>query len=198
MRRPGPVRSPDSIAIRGLSRLSDADVRSAIGITPKTPISGPVVTQAIKNLYATNSFESNATATCEVIGRKSVLVFNVTERPGARSSNGLHSSLDSTSARLVELELQRVSSATDSASVRGLDWLIAMLHDRLRSSSGGAAADREATARVLLALEARASAVRSRLSDLRAVYTDEYPAVRNARAEDGAIRERLSEIRRSM
>jgi hypothetical protein len=76
----GPCATPDSIAIRGLSRLRDADVRSALGITPKTPISGPVVTQALTNLYATNNFEPNATTTCEIIGAKNVLAFNMTER----------------------------------------------------------------------------------------------------------------------
>src|SRR5262249_10522718 len=50
---------------------------------------------------------------------------------------------DSTSARLVELELQRVASSTDSASMRRLDSEIATLHDRLRGSPGGVAADRE-------------------------------------------------------
>lgn len=38
------------------------------------------MTQAFRNLYATNDFEANATATCEIIGGKSVLVFHVTER----------------------------------------------------------------------------------------------------------------------
>ncbi len=76
----GPCATPDSIAIRGSSRLPDADVRSDLGITPKSTISGQVVTQALKTLYATNNFEANGTATCEIIGGKSVLAFNVTER----------------------------------------------------------------------------------------------------------------------
>ncbi len=72
--------TPDSIAIRGLSRIPDADVRTDLGIAPKSTVNSRVLTQALKNLYATNSFESNATATCEVIDGKSLLVFNVTER----------------------------------------------------------------------------------------------------------------------
>jgi beta-lactamase regulating signal transducer with metallopeptidase domain len=192
----GPCASPDSIAIRGLSRIPDADARSDLGITPKSTINGALVTQSLKNLYATNNFEANGTATCEIIGGKSVLVFNVTER--RRDADLLQLRLGSAAPTLVELELQRVSSATDSASVRRLDSEIATLHDRLRSSPGGVEADREATTRVLLALEARASIVRERLVQLRAVYTDEYPLVRNARDEDRAIGERLSEIRRGM
>jgi len=194
----GPCAMPDSIAIRGLSRLRDADVRSALGIAPKTPISGTAVTQALRKLYANNNLERNATATCEIIDWKGVLVFSVTERPGTGSSNVLHSALDSTAAQLVELELQRVSSTTDSASRRRLDSQIATLHGRLRSSPGGVAADREATTQVLLALEARASDLRSWLANARLVYTDEYPIVRDAQAEDRAIGHRVSEIRRTM
>ncbi len=48
--------------------MSDPD----LAITQRTPISGAVVTQALKNLYATNNFEPNATTTCEIIGGKSV------------------------------------------------------------------------------------------------------------------------------
>jgi outer membrane protein insertion porin family len=76
----GPCATPDSVAFRGLSRIPEGDVRSDIGIAPKSTINGRVVTQALKNLYATNNFESNATVTCEIIGGKSVLVFNLTER----------------------------------------------------------------------------------------------------------------------
>ncbi len=192
----GPCAMPDSIAIRGLLRLRDADVRSVLGITPKTPINGAAVTQALKNLYATNSFESNATTTCEVIGGKSVLVFNLSER---RTETSVR---DSISARLVELELQRVSSGSDwtlaFSSARRFDSEVAALHRRLRSLPDGVASDREATGRVVLALEARAASVRSWLDTVRLVYTDEYPTVRNAQAEDQAIGERLAAIRRGM
>src|SRR6476661_5448376 len=76
----GPCATPDSVAFRGLSRIPEGDVRSDIGITPKSTISGRIVTQALKNLYATNNFEANGTATCDTIGGKSVLIFNLTER----------------------------------------------------------------------------------------------------------------------
>ncbi len=66
----GPCATPDSVAFRGLSRIPEGDVRSDIGITPKSTISGRIVTQALKNLYATNKFEANGTAVCEVIGGK--------------------------------------------------------------------------------------------------------------------------------
>src|SRR5262245_33612900 len=71
----GPCATPDSVAFRGLSRIPEGDVRSDVGITPKSPISSRVVTQALKNLYATNNFEPNGTASCEIIGGKAVLVF---------------------------------------------------------------------------------------------------------------------------
>ncbi len=76
----GPCATPDSVAFRGLSRIPEGDVRADIGITPKSTISGRIVTQALKNIYATNNFEPDATATCEVIAGKNVLVFNLTER----------------------------------------------------------------------------------------------------------------------
>jgi outer membrane protein insertion porin family len=76
----GPCATPDSVAFRGLSRIPEGDVRSDIGITPKSTISGRIVTQALKNLYATNNFEANGTATCDTIGGKTVLIFNLTER----------------------------------------------------------------------------------------------------------------------
>lgn len=72
--------TPDSVAFRGLSRIPEGDVRADVNITPHTPINSRVVTAALRNLYATNNFEANSTATCEVIGGKSVLVFNLTER----------------------------------------------------------------------------------------------------------------------
>jgi PDZ domain len=83
----GSCATPDSIAIRGLSRAPDADIRAALGIAPKSTIDGRAVTQAVKNLDATNRFESNVAATCELIGGKSVLVFNVTERRATGTSN---------------------------------------------------------------------------------------------------------------
>jgi hypothetical protein len=85
----GSCAMPDSIAIRGLSRLRDADVRSILGIAPRTPVSGPVLTHALENLYATNSFDSNATTSCEVIGGKSILAFNVSERRSSDADSDL-------------------------------------------------------------------------------------------------------------
>jgi BlaR1 peptidase M56 len=111
----GPCAMPDSIAIRGLSRLHDADVRLTLGITPRTPISGPVVTQALKNLYATNSLESNATTTCELIGRNSVLVFSVTERHSETSIRD--SSAQNIPATIREAEAQGADFPHDAPQV---------------------------------------------------------------------------------
>jgi outer membrane protein insertion porin family len=76
----GPCATPDSVAFRGLSRIPEADVRADVDIAPKSTINSRIVTRALKNLYATNNFESNGTATCESIAGKSILVFTLTER----------------------------------------------------------------------------------------------------------------------
>jgi outer membrane protein insertion porin family len=75
----GSCATPDSIAFRGQSRLTDAEVRSYVGIAPKTTISGRTLTKALKDLYATNQFE-DVGQSCEIINGKSVLVFRVKER----------------------------------------------------------------------------------------------------------------------
>src|SRR6476659_3078786 len=77
----------------------------------------------------------------------------------AQRTAGL-SPLDSVAARLVDLELQRVSikGTVVQAAEAGqrLDSQIAALHERLRALPDGAAADSAATGRVLRALDARA------------------------------------------
>jgi hypothetical protein len=107
--------------------------------------------------------------------------------------------LDSVAARLVDLELERVSSnavpAPQTGSPRQLNSEIAELHDRLRALPNGAAADQEATQRVVLALGARASSLGTRLQQLRLVYTDTHPVVRQVLDEERFIEQRLSEIR---
>src|SRR4051812_10226784 len=82
---------------------------------------------------------------------------------GQATSPNRPSVVDSLSARLVELELERVSSTAGVGqklvSARDLSAQIATLHEQLRALPEGPAADREAITRVLLALDARASRV---------------------------------------
>src|SRR4051812_21708597 len=73
--------TPDSIAFRGQTTVSESDLRSGIGIAPKTAISSRVLRRALSDLYATNKFESDLHQTCEIVGDKSILVFHVREQP---------------------------------------------------------------------------------------------------------------------
>jgi hypothetical protein len=106
--------------------------------------------------------------------------------------------LDSISARLVELELQRVSSNSGSRmqaeSVSTLSSEIAALHVRLRTLSNGEALDSAAQERVMLALDARAATLATQIERARLFYTDAYPPVRQALDEKRVIAQRLAEI----
>jgi len=85
---------------------------------------------------------------------------------GQQGSASCPSVLDSLSTRLVELELERVSSAAvvspQIPPPRDLRSQIAMLHEQLRALPEGPTADREANRRELLALDARAASVQAR------------------------------------
>jgi outer membrane protein insertion porin family len=77
---PASCATPDSVAVRGAGKAATEDqIRNDIGIQAKSTVSSRVVTQAIKNLYATNLFD-DVTSGCETINGKTVLVFTVTER----------------------------------------------------------------------------------------------------------------------
>jgi hypothetical protein len=109
------------------------------------------------------------------------------------------SRLDSLTAQLVELELQRVSLLSNPSSAVAAPGDaaagIAALHAQLRALPEGAAAERQAMSRVILALDARASTLRDRVRALRLVYTEGYPVVRQALDEEQAIGKRVTEIR---
>jgi outer membrane protein insertion porin family len=76
----GPCATPDSIAFRGQKLVTDEVLRAGVGIAPKSTINGRITTRAIRDLYATNQFQDVRTS-CEVVGGKSILIFNVAERP---------------------------------------------------------------------------------------------------------------------
>jgi len=75
----GGCATPDSIAFRGQSNVKEEDLRSGVGIAPKTTLNGRALARAEKDLYATGQFESVATS-CEQVDGKSILIFNVRER----------------------------------------------------------------------------------------------------------------------
>jgi len=106
--------------------------------------------------------------------------------------------LDSISAPLEELALERVSSNSGSRmqaeSVSTLSSEIAALHVRLRTLSNGEALDSAAQERVMLALDARAATLATQIERARLFYTDAYPRVRQALDEKRLIAQRLAEI----
>ena len=106
--------------------------------------------------------------------------------------------LDSISARLVELELQRVSPNSVSTmrpeSASTLSSEIAALHVRLRTLPDGEALDSAAQGRVRLALDSRAATLATLIERARLFYTDAYPPVREALDEKRLIAQRLAEI----
>ena len=109
------------------------------------------------------------------------------------------STLDSISARLVELELQRLSPSSvakpraDSASAF-LSAVIAAAHVRLRALPNGEAIDSVAQARVVLALDARAATLGTRIAAMQRLYLDQYPPLREALDEKRSIAQRIAEI----
>jgi hypothetical protein len=111
------------------------------------------------------------------------------------------STVDTVAAQLVELELQRISlraaTTQDPAlpAVRDIDMRIQGLRQRLRSFRPEGSAQRVAADRVLLALDAREASITSQLRQLRMIFTDQYPTVRQAVEEMRLLGERRNEIR---
>lgn len=77
----GPCITPDSVAVRGTQRVSQATALGDIGIVTGDTLNFRVLQRAIRNLYATGEF-SNVQMGCELSpSGKGVVVFTVTERP---------------------------------------------------------------------------------------------------------------------
>ena len=78
----GPCATPDSVAFRGLSRIPEGDAPG--GRRDRSKVHDQRADRRpghSSDLYATNQFEANVTAVCEIIGGKSVLVFNAQGAP---------------------------------------------------------------------------------------------------------------------
>lgn len=77
----GSCTQPDSIDFRGNTRLGDALLRTDAGITTGTPLNYRDVQRAIRALYGTLQFD-DVRALCQPLaGGKSMLVFQLKERP---------------------------------------------------------------------------------------------------------------------
>lgn len=105
------------------------------------------------------------------------------------------SSSDSLAAQLVELELRRGSASKEDLAIASSR--IAAIHAQLRALPDGGAADRLATTRVILALDARTDTLDAQLRRARMVYTDQHPEVRRILGELRPIAERRAELVKS-
>ena len=78
----GRCTAPDSIAVRGLSRVSLASALGDLGLTPRSELAAPQLQGAIRRLYANGQFD-DVRAGCEVAtdSSRATLVFTVRERP---------------------------------------------------------------------------------------------------------------------
>jgi hypothetical protein len=105
---------------------------------------------------------------------------------------------DSIGSRLADLELRRITahtSETRTSAGRDVDAQISVLHDQLRAQPNHAAAERTAALRILAALDARDVALTARLREMRMIYTDNYPVVRDLAREEQLVNERRNELR---
>jgi len=109
--------------------------------------------------------------------------------------------VDSLSANLVELELQRVvvvaGAMPASPTKASVDARIAEVHRRLRATSDPDAVERLANERALRALNARQESLGAELREMRMIYTDSHPDIRQAVAELRALTDRVAELRAS-
>lgn len=73
---------PDTIIVRGTSRVSEDAARSAAGIRARTQLNFPTIQRAIRDLFSTGDFD-DVTAQCGLSGdgARVALVFTVRERP---------------------------------------------------------------------------------------------------------------------
>ncbi|MEX2179417.1 MAG: outer membrane protein assembly factor BamA [Gemmatimonadaceae bacterium] len=79
-RAAGPCAQPDTVAFRGNARLAEAALRADVGIAPRTALNYRALQRAIRDLYATTQFD-DVRIQCEVADGRSMLVFQLRERP---------------------------------------------------------------------------------------------------------------------
>jgi hypothetical protein len=115
-----------------------------------------------------------------------------TSQPSAGAAS--QPSVDSIVDRLGALELQRVAPRP----AEELNAQIAHVYAQLHALPNHGAVERSAAQRVLAALDARYAALASRVREARAVYTDEYPPVRDLLLEQRRLDGRRTEIRSTL
>ena len=77
----GRCTTPDSIAVRGNSRIADQKIRTEAGLTTGSALNFPTIQRAIKALYALNEFdEVEVRCDLESVPDKALMVVVVTER----------------------------------------------------------------------------------------------------------------------
>ena len=76
----GRCASPDSIAVRGNTRVDYGSIVTTSALVPGTQLNYRILQRSLKDLYETGQFE-NVTLTCESETSRAILTFNVTERP---------------------------------------------------------------------------------------------------------------------
>jgi len=76
----GRCTTPDSVAVRGNSRLGAAVVRTESGLSSGQVLNARAVSKAIKDLYATGNFD-DVKLTCDLSGTGTTLWIEVKERP---------------------------------------------------------------------------------------------------------------------
>ena len=77
----GRCTTPDSIVVRGNSRIADQKIRTEGGVSAGTPLNFPAIQRAIKALYALNEFDDvEVQCDLESVVGKALVVIAVTER----------------------------------------------------------------------------------------------------------------------
>ncbi len=78
----GRCTAPDSVAVIGNRRVTDADVRAASGLVPGVPANAKTAQDAVKNLFETGQFDDvRVTCTVPKGGQHAVWTVTVSERP---------------------------------------------------------------------------------------------------------------------
>jgi outer membrane protein insertion porin family len=72
--------TPDSIAFRGNSRVSESALRSDISITPGTALNYRTLQRSIRSLWDTQQFD-DVTIQCQIVSGRPILIFQLSERP---------------------------------------------------------------------------------------------------------------------
>jgi outer membrane protein insertion porin family len=77
----GACATPDTLIVRGNSRVSDASIRGDAGLTPGAPLSALGVQRAIRDLFATGQFDDVRLACVVDAEDRASIVLEVRERP---------------------------------------------------------------------------------------------------------------------